>query len=203
MPWKQCYVTTLLSSMNSACAQRWACRPSEAFLYQTFFAGNVVSCICRGMHWQSNQFQMSKNINAGASNLIRKAKFIVTVVGPVTLLSTDAASTVNRFREHNVIIAIANLCHSLTSHHACTSAAANEKSWFAQWTTQMVPWVVRNNFGLSDIKILNPKLYILITKNPDMDLSKRISRFASRTCSWEYLGRPTVLWVAFGDRATT
>ena len=22
------------------------------------FAGNVMSCICRGMHWQSNQFQM-------------------------------------------------------------------------------------------------------------------------------------------------
>ena len=34
---------------------------------------------------------ISKNINADASNLIKKAKFIVTVVGPVTLLSTDAA----------------------------------------------------------------------------------------------------------------
>ena len=106
----------------------------------------------------------------------------------------------------NWTIAIANLCHSLTSHHACTSAAANEKSWVAQWTTQimqMVPLVVRNNFGLSDIKILKPKLYILITKNSDMDFGKIISRFASRTCSWEYLGRPTVLWVAVGDRATT
>ena len=102
----------------------------------------------------------------------------------------------------NVTIAIANLCHSLTSHHACTSAADNEKSWVAQWTTQMVPWVVRNNFGLSDIKTLKPKLYILITKNSDMDFAKKISRFASRTCSWEYLGRPTVLLVAFGDRVT-
>ena len=36
LPWKQCHVTTLLSSMNSACAQRSACWPSEAFLYQTF-----------------------------------------------------------------------------------------------------------------------------------------------------------------------
>ena len=161
------------------------------------FAGNVVFCICRGMHWQSNQFQrLGKNINADASNLIGKAIFIVAVVGPVTLLSPGSGNT-------NIIIAIANLCHSLTSHHACTSAAASEKSWFAQWTTQMVPWVVRNHFGLSDIKILKPKLYILITKNSDMDFGKRISQFASRTCSWEYLGRPTVLWVAFGDRATT
>ena len=38
LPWKQCHVTTLLSSMNSACALRSACRPSEAFLYQT--------CLC-------------------------------------------------------------------------------------------------------------------------------------------------------------
>ena len=38
LPWKQCYVTTLLSSINSACAQRSACRPSEVFLYQT--------CLC-------------------------------------------------------------------------------------------------------------------------------------------------------------
>ena len=43
---------------------------------------------------------LSKNINADASNLIGKAKFIVAVVGPVTLLSTDAASRVARFREH-------------------------------------------------------------------------------------------------------
>ena len=43
---------------------------------------------------------LSKNINADASNLIGKAKLIVAVVGPVTLLSTDAASTVARFREH-------------------------------------------------------------------------------------------------------
>ena len=39
---------------------------------------------------------LSKNINADASNLIGKAKLIVAV----TLLSTDAASTVARFREH-------------------------------------------------------------------------------------------------------
>ena len=152
---------------------------------------------------------LNKNINADASNLIGKAKFIVAVVGPVTLLSTDAAleshvpQQSSGSRNTKVTIATANLCHSLTSHHACTSAAANEKSWVAQWTTQMVPWVVRNNFGLSDIKILKPKLYILKTKNSDMDFGKRISRFASRTCSWEYLGRPTVLWVAFDDRATT
>ena len=43
---------------------------------------------------------LSKNINADARNLIGKAKFIVAVVGPVTLLLTDAASTVARFREH-------------------------------------------------------------------------------------------------------
>ena len=36
LPWKQCHVTTLLSSMNSACAQWSACWPSEAFLNQTF-----------------------------------------------------------------------------------------------------------------------------------------------------------------------
>ena len=77
------------------------------------------------------------------------------------------------------------------------SAAANEKSWVAHWTAHLVPWLVRNNFGLSNTQILKPKLYILITKNSDMDFGKRNSRFASRTCSWEYLGRPTVLWVAF------
>ena len=127
----------------------------------------------------------------------------------MTLLSTDAALESRVPQQSpgsgntNVTIAIANLYHSLTSHHACTSAAANEKFWVAQWTTQMVPWVVRNNFGLSDIKILKQKLYILITKYSDMDFGKRISRFASRTCSWEYLGRPTVSWVTFGDRATT
>ena len=152
---------------------------------------------------------LSKNINADASNLIGKAKFVVAVVGPVTLLSTDAAFESRVPQQSpgsgntNVTIAIANLYHSLTSHHACTSAAANEKSWVTQWTTQMVPWVVRNNFELSDIKILKPKMYILITKNSDMDFGKRIFRFASRTCSLEYLGRPTVLWVAFGDRPTT
>ena len=43
---------------------------------------------------------LSKNINSDASNLIRKAKFIIAVVGRVTLLSTDAASTVATFREH-------------------------------------------------------------------------------------------------------
>ena len=41
-----------------------------------------------------------KWLNADASNLIGKAKFIVAVVGPVTLQSTDAASTVTKFREH-------------------------------------------------------------------------------------------------------
>ena len=34
---------------------------------------------------------LSKNINADASNLIGKAKFVAAVVGPVTLLLTDAA----------------------------------------------------------------------------------------------------------------
>ena len=58
--------------------------------------------------------------------------------------------------------------------HAPVSPAANQKSWVAQWTTQMVPWVVHNDFGLFDIKILKPKLYILITKNSDMDLAREI-----------------------------
>ena len=123
------------------------------------FPGNVVSCICRECIGKVINFKwLSENINADTSNLIGKAKFVVTVVGPMTLLSIDAALE-SRVPEQspgsgntNVTIAIANLCHSLTSHHACTSAAAYEKLWVAQWTTQMVPWVVRNNFGLSDIK---------------------------------------------------
>ena len=41
------------------------------------------------------------------------------------------------------------------------SAAASEKSWVAKWTTQPVRWVVRSNLGLSDIKILKQKMYIL------------------------------------------
>ena len=57
--WKQCHVTTLLSSMSSFCSGR----PSETFLYQLFFAGNVVSCTCRGMHRQSINFKWPcKNI---------------------------------------------------------------------------------------------------------------------------------------------
>ena len=156
LPWKQCHVITLLSSVNSACAHRSACRPSEAFLYQTLLVMLcfvfVGECIVINFKW------LSKNINADASNLIGKAKFVVAVVGSVTILSTDAAleSCVPQQSpgsgNTNITMATVNLCHSLTSHHACTSAAANEKSWVAQWTTQMVPWVVRNNFGLSDIK---------------------------------------------------
>ena len=38
---------------------------------------------------------LSKNINADASNLTGKAKFIFAVVGPVTLLSTDADACLN------------------------------------------------------------------------------------------------------------
>ena len=38
---------------------------------------------------------LSKNINADASNLIGKAKVIIAVVGPVTLLSTDADACLN------------------------------------------------------------------------------------------------------------
>ena len=43
--------------------------------------------------------------------------------------------------------------------HAPASAAANEKSWVAQWTTQMVPWVVRIHFGLSDKNIETKTAY--------------------------------------------
>ena len=56
----------------------------------------VGECICKVISFK----WLSKNVNADASNLIGKAKFIVAVVGPVTLLSTDAASTVASFREH-------------------------------------------------------------------------------------------------------
>ena len=66
------------------------------------------------------------------------------------------------------------------------SAAANEKSWVAQGTTHLVLWVVCTNFGLSD-------MHILINTKSEMDFGKRNSRVASRTCSWEYLGRPAVL----------
>ena len=99
----------------------------------------VVECIDKVINFK----WLSKNINADASNLIGKAKFIIAVAGPVTLLSTDAALESRMPQQSSGsrnTIAIANLCHSLTSHHACTSAAANEKSWVAQWTTQMVPW---------------------------------------------------------------
>ena len=88
---------------------------------------------------------LSKNINPSASNLIGRAKFVVAVVGPVTLLSTDGALESRVPKQSpgsgntNVTIAITNLCHSLTSHHACTSAAANEKAWVAQWTTRWYP----------------------------------------------------------------
>ena len=37
------------------------------------------------------------------------------------------------------------------------SAAANEKSWVAKRTTQMVRWVVHTHFGWSDIKTLKIK----------------------------------------------
>ena len=79
------------------------------------------------MHRQSNQFQMtSYKYITDASNLIGKAKFVVAVVGPVTLLSTDAALESRVPHQSpgsgntNVTIAVTNLCHSLTLHHACT-----------------------------------------------------------------------------------
>ena len=48
------------------------------------------------------------------------------------------------------------LCHMLV---AISSAAANEKSWVAQQTTQLVHWVVHTNFGWSNIKILKNYAY--------------------------------------------
>ena len=63
---------------------------------------------------------LSKNINADASNLIGKAKFVATVVGPVTLLSTDATLESSVPQQSpgsgntNVTIAIPNLCYWLT-----------------------------------------------------------------------------------------
>ena len=89
-----------------------------------FFAGNAVSCICRGMHRQSNQFQMTlQKYITDASNLIGKVKFVVAVVGPVTLLSTDAAlqSRLTSRQVHGtLLLAITNLCQSLASHYVCT-----------------------------------------------------------------------------------
>ena len=99
LPWKQCHVTTLLSSMISACAQRsdkWGVPVPNLSLLVMLCLVFVGVCIGKVINFK----WLSKNKNADASKLIRKAKFIVTVVGPVTLLSTDAASTVARFREH-------------------------------------------------------------------------------------------------------
>ena len=99
LPWKQCHVTTLLSSMNSACAQRsakWGVPVPNLSLLVMLCLVFVGECISKVINFK----WLSKNINADACNLIGKAKFIVAVVGPVTLLSTDTASTVARFREH-------------------------------------------------------------------------------------------------------
>ena len=86
LPWKQCQKTTLSWIRQAAVGQ------VRRFCTKLFFAGNVVSCSCRGMHRQSNQFQMTwQKYITDASNLIEKAKFVVAVFGPLTHLSTDAA----------------------------------------------------------------------------------------------------------------
>ena len=89
---------------------------------------------------------------------------------------------------HNTGDGLANGCQAIIS-----SAAAKENSWVAQWTTQLVRWVVPNNFGLSNIKIFKQKMYILITTQSDLDFGKKNSLVASCTCSLEYLGRQTIL----------
>ena len=159
----------------------------------------VGECIGKVIKW------LSKNINADASNLSGKAKFVVAVVGPVTLLSTDAAlkSRVPQQSQGTLTLLLQSQICVTRWHHIMHApvlqltknpgSPREPPRWYPWWSAII----------LSDIRISKPKLYILITKNSDMDFGKRISRFASRTCSWEYLGRPTVLWVAFGDRATT
>ena len=59
LPWKQCHVTTLLSSIILPVHSGWHVGQVRRSCTKLVFAGNVVSCICRGMHWQSNQFQMT------------------------------------------------------------------------------------------------------------------------------------------------
>ena len=78
--WPPCYLQRILS----------AAVDMSAMCTKMSFAGNDVFCVCSGMHRQSNQMTYEKYIT-DASNLIGKAKFVVTVVGPVALLSTDAA----------------------------------------------------------------------------------------------------------------
>ena len=86
----------------------------------------VGGCIGKVINFKS----LFKNINADASNMIGKAKFVVAVVGPVTHLSTDAALESHVPEQSpgsgntNFTVAIANLCHSLTSHHACIALQA-------------------------------------------------------------------------------
>ena len=92
LPWKQWHVTTLLYSTACLCtavgmSAKWGVPVPNLSLLVILCLVFVGECIGNVINFK----WLSKNINADASNLIGKAKFIVAVVGPVTLLSTDAA----------------------------------------------------------------------------------------------------------------
>ena len=93
LPWKQCHVTTLLSSMNSACAQRsakWGVPVPNFSLLVMLCLVFVGECI--GKVGLINFKWLSKNILPTLVIWLESlAKFVVAVVGQVTLLSTDAA----------------------------------------------------------------------------------------------------------------
>ena len=94
--WPPCYLPWILPVHSSRHVGKWGVPVSNLSLLVMLFLVFVGECIGKVINFK----WLSKNINAYASNLIGKAKFIVAVVGPETLLSTDAASTVARFREH-------------------------------------------------------------------------------------------------------
>ena len=93
--WPPCYLRRILPATVGMSAMWGVPVPKCALLLCLVFVGE---CIGKVIKW------LKQNYITDASNLTGKAKFVVAVVGPVTILSTDAALesrlTSSQFREH-------------------------------------------------------------------------------------------------------